>query len=137
MQNRRPDGLYHLDRAVSGEIVLYRSDDRRVQVQLRSMDGTAWLTQAQLAGLFATTRANITMHLRTIFESGELDESSVCKDHLLPAAVGKQYRTCPDPPKPLGQNSRFVFDVEEYERLTVRQYAPVMAVGRAGEAPKT
>lgn len=78
---------------MSGEIILYQTDDGRSRVQLRAMDGTAWLTQAQLAELFATTRANITMHLRTIFESGELDESSVCKDHLLTAADGKQYRT--------------------------------------------
>ncbi len=78
---------------MSGEIILYRTDDGRAQVRLRAMDGTAWLTQARLAELFATTRANITMHLRTIFESGELEEASVCKDHLLTAADGKQYRT--------------------------------------------
>ena len=78
---------------MSGEIILYRTDDGWAQVQLRAMDGTAWLTQAQLAELFATTRANITMHLRTIFQSGELEEASVCKGHLLTAADGEQYRT--------------------------------------------
>jgi hypothetical protein len=78
---------------LNGEVILYRTDDGLAQVQLRAMDGTAWLTQAQLAELFATTRANITIHLRTIFESGELEEAAVCKEHLLTAADGKQYRT--------------------------------------------
>lgn len=41
-----------------------------------------WLTQNSMAELFDTTRNNITMHIKNIFEEGELHENSVCKDIL-------------------------------------------------------
>ena len=54
---------------------------------------TVWLTQAQMAMLFETTRNNVTLHLKNIFKENELDESSVCKDCLLTATDGKNYKT--------------------------------------------
>ncbi len=76
-----------------GEIVLYNTEDGLARVQLRATDGTVWLTQAQMAELFATTRPNITQHLTAIFETGECEETAVCKQDLLTAADGKRYRT--------------------------------------------
>lgn len=76
-----------------GEIVLYNTEDGLARVQLRAADGTVWLTQAQMAELFSTSRPNITQHLTAIFESGECDEQAVCKQDLLTAADGKAYRT--------------------------------------------
>lgn len=76
-----------------GEIVLYNTEDGLARVQLRAADGTVWLTQAQIAELFQTTRVNITQHLGSIFETGECDEAAVCKRDLLTAADGKQYQT--------------------------------------------
>ena len=76
-----------------GEIVLYNTEDGLARVQLRATDGTVWLTQAQMAELFATSRPNITQHLTAVFESGECDERAVCKQDLLTAADGKRYRT--------------------------------------------
>ena len=52
-----------------------------------------WLTQQQMSELFSTTRNNITLHIRNIFNEGELDEDSVCKESLRTAADGKKYRT--------------------------------------------
>jgi len=52
-----------------------------------------WLTQAQLAELFKTSRPNITMHIKNIFDEGELSEVSVCKDFLHTATDGKKYNT--------------------------------------------
>jgi hypothetical protein len=65
-----------------GELILYRTDDGREAIGLRLVDGTVWLTQAEIAALFDTTPQNVTQHLGTIFGDGELDEAATCKDLL-------------------------------------------------------
>lgn len=65
-----------------GELVLYRTEDGRDAIQLRVVDGTVWLTQAEIAALFETTSQNVNQHLRTIFDDRELDEAATCKDFL-------------------------------------------------------
>lgn len=74
------------------EIVLY-NPDASLSLAVRVEDDTVWLTQAQMSELFQTTRNNITLHIRNIFKEGELDQSSVCKESLLTASDGKQYKT--------------------------------------------
>lgn len=54
---------------------------------------TVWLTQAQMAILFETTRNNITIHIGNLFKEGELEKISVCKESLLTASDGKPYKT--------------------------------------------
>ena len=76
----------------SGEIVLYNPDDT-IRLEVRMNDETVWLSQAQMAELFATTRNNITLHISNIFKEGELEYDSVCKDSLLTASDGKKYKT--------------------------------------------
>jgi len=66
----------------NGEIILYQSEDGRSEVQLRAEDGTVWLSQGDMAELFQTSPQNITQHLRTVYEEGELSESATCKDYL-------------------------------------------------------
>ena len=51
------------------------------------------MTQAQMAELFQTSRANITLHISNIFKENELTRVSVCKDYLLTAPDGKNYKT--------------------------------------------
>jgi hypothetical protein len=75
------------------EIIMYENDDHSMQIEVRSDGDTVWLTQAQLAELYGTSRENITMHVRNIFSDNELDEISVCKDFLRTAADGKKYST--------------------------------------------
>ena len=75
-----------------GEIILYQPDET-VRLEVRLEDDTVWLTQAQMAGLFQTTRNNVTLHIGNIFKEGELEESSVRKESLLTASDGKRYRT--------------------------------------------
>jgi len=48
-----------------------------------------WLTQEQIADLYGVTRENVTMHIKSILD-GELDESLVCKDFLLPKKYGRR-----------------------------------------------
>lgn len=75
-----------------GEIILYQPDSE-VKQEVRLEEETVWLTQAQMAELFQTTRNNVTLHIRNIFKEGELVENSVCKESLRTAADGKKYRT--------------------------------------------
>ena len=76
-----------------GEITLHSAEDGRAEIQLRAVDGTVWLTQAQMAELFDTTKQNVSLHLRNILLGGELAEESVVKESLTTAADGKAYRT--------------------------------------------
>ncbi len=64
------------------ELLIYQTEDGRTRIQVRLEDETVWLTQADMARLFQTTPQNITLHLKNIFQEGELDEAANCKDFL-------------------------------------------------------
>ncbi len=74
------------------EIILYQPDNE-VRLEVRLEDETVWLTQAQMAELFQTSRNNITIHINNIFKEQELQKESVCKESLLTATDGKNYST--------------------------------------------
>ena len=74
-------------------LILYTTDDGRSQIKLRAKDETVWLTQLEMAELFASSKQNIGQHLKSIFEEGELMETSVVKQHFTTAADGKDYST--------------------------------------------
>ena len=61
-------------------IVIFESGEQGVQVRLEGE--TLWLTQRQMAEVFATTPENVLMHLKNIFREGELDEAVTAKDFL-------------------------------------------------------
>lgn len=63
-------------------IVIYQEADQVVEVRLDTEYETVWLTQAQMAELFDVKPQNITMHLKNVYEDGELVEESTCKDFL-------------------------------------------------------
>ena len=73
-----------------GEILFYQTEEDDTKVEVRIEKDTVWMTQASLAELYGTTPQNITMHLRNIFEEGELDEASTCKDYLQVQMEGKR-----------------------------------------------
>ncbi|MFH1157947.1 MAG: virulence RhuM family protein [Pseudomonadota bacterium] len=64
------------------EIILYQTEDGETRIQTLLQDGTVWLTQAQIAELFETTPQNITLHIKSIYEDGELTLEATCKDYL-------------------------------------------------------
>lgn len=74
-------------------IILYTTVDGRSRIQLRTDQNTVWLTQLEMAELFDATKQNISLHLKNIFEDGELDSRSVVKESLTTAADGKRYKT--------------------------------------------
>jgi hypothetical protein len=76
------------------EIIIYKDAQHTdFQIEVRVEDETVWLTQAQIAELFDTTRNNITLHIGNVFKEKELNQDSVCKDSLLTAQDGKRYKT--------------------------------------------
>ena len=74
-----------------GEIVLYQPDEE-VRIEVRLEEDTVWLTQAQMAELFQTSKQNVSLHTNNIFKEKELDRDAVVKDSLTTAADGKNYR---------------------------------------------
>ncbi len=64
---------------LKSELILYQTEDGKTKVEVRLQDETVWLTQKLMAELFQTTPQNITIHLKNIFNEGELDERATCK----------------------------------------------------------
>ncbi len=73
-----------------GEILIYQSSSGNTKVDVRIENETVWLNQNQMAELFQTTKQNISLHIRNIFEEGELDENSTVKDYLTVQLEGKR-----------------------------------------------
>ena len=66
----------------NNEIILFETSDKEVTLSV-TMDGdTVWLSQAQMAELFDTTKQNVSLHANNCFKEGELDKKSVVKDFL-------------------------------------------------------
>ena len=77
----------------NGEIIIYRTEDGRTQLEVRLENENVWLSQQQIANLFGVQRPAITKHLKNIFESGELEENSVSSILEHTASDGKNYKT--------------------------------------------
>ena len=77
----------------TSELILYQTSDGKTKIDVWLEDETVWLNQSQLVELFQTTKQNISLHIRNIFQDGELDEDSVVKEYLTTASDGKNYRT--------------------------------------------
>lgn len=56
----------------SGEMLIYQNPDNSASIDVRLEGETVWLTQAQMAELFQSSKANISEHIKHIFEEGEL-----------------------------------------------------------------
>lgn len=73
--------------------LIYRSVDESISVNAMVRDDTIWLTQKGMAELFGVDRTAITKHLKSIFDSGELSQISVCAKIAHTAEDGKTYTT--------------------------------------------
>ena len=67
---------------MENEIIIYQTQDGQTKIDVRIENETVWLTQNQMAELFQTTKQNISLHIKNIFEEGELTEDSTVKDYL-------------------------------------------------------
>ena len=66
-------------------IIIYNTEDGKAKVVLYAKDGNIWMSQNQLAELFATSVPNISMHISNILKEGELQSDLVVKDYLTTA----------------------------------------------------
>lgn len=65
-----------------GELLIYETEDGRSRVECRFAEESIWMTQALMAELFQTTPQNITLHLKAVYEDGEIEEGATCKESL-------------------------------------------------------
>lgn len=66
----------------NSQIVIYQTENGITKLEVRLENETVWLSQKLMAELFQTTPQNITIHLKNIYEEGELVEIATCKDFL-------------------------------------------------------
>jgi hypothetical protein len=76
--------------APSGDFLLYQTEDGLSRVECRFDAETLWLSQALMAELFDTTPQNITLHLKALYEEGEISEEATCKEYLQVRQEGKR-----------------------------------------------
>ena len=72
---------------------MFESEDGEVWLDVGFDGNTVWLTQAQMASLFMTTKQNISLHVGNCFREGELSRETVVKESFITASDGKRYRT--------------------------------------------
>jgi len=82
-----------LIRNSTAEFLIFTSQAGETSIEVRFEDETIWLTQKMMAQLFDVTVANINIHLKKVFETGELFPDSVIKQYLITAPDGKGYQT--------------------------------------------
>ena len=63
-----------------GEIIIYQNTENDIAINVRLEDENVWLTQQQMAELFQTSRTNVVEHIKHIYEEGELDINSTCRN---------------------------------------------------------
>ena len=74
-----------------GDIIIYQSENGDTKIDVHFQDETVWLTQAQLCELYQSSKANVSEHIKHIFEEGELDENEVVRKIRTTATDGKSY----------------------------------------------
>ena len=74
----------------NGEIVIYQTEDGNTKIDVRFENETVWLTQAQLVDLYQSSKANISEHIKHIFEEGELDEKSTVRKFRIVRVEGNR-----------------------------------------------
>jgi len=75
-------------KATGSEIVFYEAEDGKSRIEVRLEDNTVWLTQRLMAELFQTTVANVNIHLKNLYDEGELRPEATIKDYLIVQAEG-------------------------------------------------
>ena len=76
-----------------GDIIIYQTEDGQTQVDVRMENDTVWITQAQMAELFKSSRTNIVEHIQHIYDEDELDETSTCRKFRQVRQEGKRMVT--------------------------------------------
>ena len=75
----------------NNQIIIYQSEEGETRLEVKFTGETVWLSQQQLCELYNTSKANVSEHIKHIFDDGELDEESVVRKFRTTAADGKSY----------------------------------------------
>ena len=76
----------------SQDFLLYKTQDGEVKINVLLKSETIWLSQKAMAHLFGCSSDNVSLHLKNIFNSGELEQNSVTEDFSVTADDKKSYR---------------------------------------------
>jgi hypothetical protein len=71
-------------------ILIYQAEDGKTHINVRLDKDSVWLTQSTMSELFQTTPQNITLHIKSIYSEGELQEEATCKEYLQVQIEGKR-----------------------------------------------
>ena len=77
----------------TAEFLIFTSQSGENGIEVRFQKETIWLSQKMMAVLFDCSSDNISLHLKNIFKTGELDENSVAEKFSVTASDGKKYKT--------------------------------------------
>lgn len=72
------------------QLVIYQTPNGETRLDVRFFEETVWLTQKLMAELFSTSSENILMHLKNIYQEGELEEEATTKDFLVVQTEGSR-----------------------------------------------
>ena len=72
---------------VQGEVIFYQPDNT-MRLEVRLEDETVWLTQQQMVTLFQSSKANVSEHIRNIYDQGELEQE---ENRRQPFGISEQF----------------------------------------------
>lgn len=78
---------------MESKIILYSNESENVSINVTLLNDTFWLPQKAIAQLFGCSTDNVSLHLKNIFTSGELEQNSVAEELSVTATDGKNYKT--------------------------------------------
>ena len=78
------------DGLTKSRLLLYETEDGRQRIEVRLEDETVWMTQVTMADLFQTSKQNISLHLKNIFDEGELPSEATVKEYLTVRTEGSR-----------------------------------------------
>lgn len=74
------DSVSFIDMEDNNQVIIYRSEDGETRIDVKFTGETVWLSQQQMADLYQSSRSNVVEHIKHIYEDGELDEESTCRN---------------------------------------------------------
>ena len=75
---------------MANQVEVFQNEDGSLQLAVQVQQESIWLSQSQLAELFKTSTDNISLHLKNIYQSGELDENATTEDYSVVRQEGKR-----------------------------------------------
>jgi hypothetical protein len=66
----------------NSQLIIYQTEDGKIKIDVRFQEETVWLSQKLMAELFQTTKQNISLHVKGIYEEGELSPEATVKQFL-------------------------------------------------------